>query len=101
MPTGWKVRGSVSGGGEIFRTYQTGPGVQPVSCKSESRVSFPGLRWLERSVDHPPHLSLRLKKEYSYTFTPLWDFLACSGLKFTFHYKQKLRSKQPTNALLE
>ena len=33
--------------------------------------SFPGVKRPGRGVDHPPHLAPRLKKEYSYTTTPL------------------------------
>jgi hypothetical protein len=33
-------------------------------------VSFPELKQPERGVDYPPHLALRLKKEYSYTSNP-------------------------------
>jgi len=32
--------------------------------------SFPGVQRPERGVDHPPHLALRLNKEYSYTPAP-------------------------------
>jgi len=32
--------------------------------------SFPGVKRPECGVDHPPHLTPRLKKEYSYTSTP-------------------------------
>ena len=32
--------------------------------------SFPGVKRPGRGVDHPPHLSPRLRKEYSYTFAP-------------------------------
>jgi len=33
-----------------------------------------------------PHLVLRLKKEYSHTFTPLWAFVACFREKFTLPF---------------
>jgi hypothetical protein len=33
-----------------------------------------------------PHLAPRLKKEQSYTYTPLWDFVACSRMNFTFTF---------------
>jgi hypothetical protein len=33
--------------------------------------SFPGVKRPGRGVDHPPHLALRLRTEYSYTSTPL------------------------------
>jgi hypothetical protein len=32
-----------------------------------------------------PHLALRLKKEYSYTSTPLWAFMSCSRMNFSFY----------------
>jgi hypothetical protein len=30
------------------------------------------------------HLGPKLKKEYSYTSIPLWAFMNCSRVKFTF-----------------
>jgi hypothetical protein len=45
---------------------------------------FPGVKQPERGVDHPPHLAPRLKKEYSRTSTPLWAFVACFRVNFTF-----------------
>lgn len=33
---------------------------------------------------HPPHLALRLKKEWSYTCIPLWTFVVCFRVSFTF-----------------
>jgi aryl-phospho-beta-D-glucosidase BglC (GH1 family) len=66
LVTSWTVRGSnPGGGGEIIRTrpnsYTTGTG------------SFPWVKHSGRGVDHPPHLVSRLKKEWSYTSTPLLD----------------------------
>jgi hypothetical protein len=46
--------------------------------------SFPGLKWLGRGVDHPPHLTPRLRKQWSYTSIPLWGFVVCSRVNFTF-----------------
>ena len=48
---------------------QTGPGAHPASYTTGTG-SFPGVQRPGRGVEHPPHLSLRLKKEYSYTSTP-------------------------------
>ena len=48
---------------------QTGPGAHP-AFYSMGTGSFPGLKRLRRGVDHPSHLALRLKKEYSYTSSP-------------------------------
>jgi len=69
MGTGWTVRGSNPGGDEIITPFQTGPGAHPASY-TMGTGSFPGVKWPGRGVDHPPHLALRLKKEYSYTSTP-------------------------------
>ena len=33
-------------------------------------LSFPGVKWPGRGVQHPPHLAPRLKKEKSFTSTP-------------------------------
>jgi hypothetical protein len=33
------------------------------------------------------HVAPRLKKEYSYTSTPLWAFMTCSRMKFTSYLK--------------
>ena len=61
---------------------QTGPGAHPISytmgTESLSGVKRPG-----RGVDHPPHLAPRLKKEYSYTSTPLLGFVASYRVNFT------------------
>jgi hypothetical protein len=43
---------------------------------------LPGLKQAGRGVDHPPHLGTRLKKEWSYTCTPIWAFVACSEVNF-------------------
>jgi len=45
--------------------------------------SFRGVKRPGHGVDHP-HLVPRLRKEYSYTSTPLWAFVACSSVNFTF-----------------
>jgi len=37
-------------------------------------------------VDHPHHIAPRLKKKWSSSSTPLWDFVACSRVNFTFTF---------------
>jgi hypothetical protein len=69
------------GGTRFSARVQTGPGPRPSLLYIGS---FPGVKRPGRDVDHPPHLALRLEKEYSYTSTPLWVFVACSRLLFTF-----------------
>jgi len=40
----------------------TRPGAHPASC-TMGTGSFPGVKWPERGVDHPPYLAPMLKKE--------------------------------------
>ena len=68
--TGWTVRGSNPGRGEIFRTSPDRPWGPPRLLYNGYWVSFSGVKRPGRGVDHPPHIALRLKKEYSYTPTP-------------------------------
>jgi hypothetical protein len=45
-------------GARFSEPVRTGPGSHPASYGS-----FPGVKWPGRDVDHPPHLTPRLKKE--------------------------------------
>jgi len=47
----------------------TGPGAHPTSYTMDTG-SFLGVKQPGRGVDHPPHLTPRLKKEKSYTSFP-------------------------------
>ena len=49
---------------------KTGPGAYPAPY-TMGTGSFPGVKRPGRGVDNPPHLAPRLKKEYSYTCTPV------------------------------
>ena len=44
-------------------------GALPAACSMDTR-SLPGVKVPGRGVGHPPHLALRLQKEWSYTSTP-------------------------------
>ena len=79
LVTGWMVRGLNPCGASRFSSpVQTGPGAHPASCQSFPEAKRPG-----RGVDHPPHLSPRLKKEYNYPLLLLKAFVASSRIKFT------------------
>jgi hypothetical protein len=69
LVTGWMVRGSNLGGGEIFRTRPDRPWGLPSLPNNGYRV-FPGVKRPGRGIDHPPHLAPRLKKEYSCNCSP-------------------------------
>jgi hypothetical protein len=63
LATGWTVRRSSPGGGEIFRTRpdRTLRPTQPPITKGTG--SFLGVKRPGHGVDHPPHQATRLKKE--------------------------------------
>jgi hypothetical protein len=83
---GWAVRGSNPGGGDIFRTRPDRPWGPPSLLHNRYQVSFPGVEWLGCGVDHLPHLAQSLKKEKSHTLLPLWAFVVCSRVTFTFTF---------------
>jgi hypothetical protein len=56
-------------GARFFLPSHTGPGAYPGSCYGH-RVSIPEVKRSRCGVGHPPHLTPRLKTEYSDTFTP-------------------------------
>jgi hypothetical protein len=64
----------ISVGVRFSALVQTGPGAHPASYTMGTET-FPGVQRPGHGDDHPPHLVLRLKKDYSYTFTPPLDLL--------------------------
>jgi len=47
-------------------------------------VSFPGVKWLGRSVNHPPPTSAKVKERVQlYVYSPLCAFMAGYGMSFT------------------
>ena len=67
LATDWTVRGSNAG---------EGPGAHPASY-TMCTWSLPAVNCPRRGAEYPFHLAPRLKKEYSYTYTPP---LGLSGL---------------------
>jgi len=60
LPTGWTVRGSNPGRGEIFRTRPHRARCSPRLLYNGQRVSFPGVKQRMRGDDHPtPHTTLQ------------------------------------------
>jgi hypothetical protein len=45
---------------------------------------LPGVKRLGCGADHPPLSSAEVKKEYSYTSTPLWAFGSVTGYLYLF-----------------
>jgi hypothetical protein len=60
--TGWTVRRSNPGGGEIFRTRQDWPWGPPRLLCNSYRVSFPEVKRPERGANHPPPSSAEVKE---------------------------------------
>jgi len=56
--------------GEIFRTRPDRPWGPPSLLYNGYRISLPGVKRPQRGIDHPLHLAPRLKKEYSYNYSP-------------------------------
>jgi len=70
LATGWTVRGSDPGWGEIFRSHPDRPWC-PSSLPYNGCWVFSGGKTAgPRRWPLTPHLAPRLKKEYSYTCTP-------------------------------
>jgi hypothetical protein len=56
-------------GARFSASIHTDPVAYPASCTMGTE-SFLGVKQPGRGVDHPPHITLRLKKEYNYTSAP-------------------------------
>ena len=85
LATGWTVRESYPGGGEIFRTVQTGLGVNPVYCKMGTE-SFPEVKRPGRGDDHTPTPSTEVKERVELYFYRC-SFMEGSRVIFTFTYQ--------------
>jgi len=70
LTKGWTVWGSDPSKSKLSAPVQTSPKAHPASYIM-GNGPFPEVRWLENGVNNPPHLPLKLKKEYSCTSTPL------------------------------
>ena len=70
LATGWTVRGSNPGWGEIFRTCPDRPWGPPSLLYNGYRVFPGGKEWPGRDADPLPPSSAVVKKGQSYTSTP-------------------------------
>jgi hypothetical protein len=61
-------------------------GAHPVSY-TMSIGCFPGIERPGRGVDHLPHLAQRLKRVGLSLYSPLWGFVVCSKVNFTFTFE--------------
>ena len=74
------------GGAKFPAPVQTGPGAHPASC-TMGTGSFPGVKWLGSSADHPPPSSAEVK-ERAIPLLPLWALVASCRVTFTFTFNQ-------------
>jgi hypothetical protein len=79
LATGWTVRGSNPGGGEVFRTRPDRPCGPPSILYIGYRVSFPWVEQQGRGVVHPPPSRAEVKERvelYTYCHSgPSWPLL--------------------------
>jgi hypothetical protein len=69
LATDWTIRGSNSGGGEIFRTHPNRPWGPPNFLYNGYRF-FQGENRSERGADHPSPTSAEVENVSGYTSTP-------------------------------
>jgi hypothetical protein len=75
--------------GEIFHTYLHWPWGPPSLLYNGYQVSFLGVKWLGRGIDHPPPSSAKVKRKSRFIpLLPLWAFMTCSRVNFTLLYWQ-------------
>jgi hypothetical protein len=71
LATSWTVRGSNPGGSEIFRSRPDRPWGPSSLLYNGYRVSFPGVKWPGRGIDHPPPSSSEVKERVElYLYSP-------------------------------
>ena len=79
LTTGWTVRGSNPGGGEVFCTRPDWPWGLPSLLYDGYRVTFPGVKRLGRGVNHIPSSSAKVKERVALHFytpsRPSWPVL--------------------------
>ena len=74
-------------GSRFSAPLQAGPRAHPASY-TMGTGSFPGVKRPERGVDHPPSSSAEVKERVVIPLLPLWAFVACSRVNFTFTFTQ-------------
>ena len=64
---------------------KTGPGAHPTSYTMGTGY-FLGIKRPGRGADHPPSHTAEVKETVElYIYSPLWGFMGCSRVTFTFH----------------
>jgi len=97
------VRGSNSGGDEIFRTRPDRHWGPPSFLYNVYGVSFPGVKQPGRGVDHPPSSSAEVKERVElniYSLSgPSWPITECALLYFCISFQAKKQNFRRENPL--
>ena len=80
-------------GKRFSATVQTGPGAHPASYTVVT-VSFPGLNLAGSGFDHPTPSSAKVKERVVMPLLPLWVFVVCSRVTFTFTFYSNENTEQ-------
>jgi hypothetical protein len=56
--------------------------------------SLPAVERPGRGVDHPPAPSAEVKERVEVTLLPLWTFVACPRVNFTFTFIQDTKKQE-------
>jgi hypothetical protein len=90
--TGLDGPGGNRRGREIFRIRPDQPVGRPSILCSVYWVSFLGIKRPGRGVDHPPQSSTEVKEMVEqYLYSPLFAFMACYRVNFTFFNFMEIR----------
>ena len=83
---GWTVQDRIPAGVIFFAPVQIGPGAHPSFLYNGYQVSLPGAKRPGCDTNQPPPSRAKVKERAQLCFySPLWAFMACSGMKF-FYY---------------
>jgi hypothetical protein len=84
----------ISCGGRFSAPGKTGPGANPASC-TMGTGSVPGVKRPGRGVHHPPPSNAEVKQrtELYVLLLPLWAFMVCCRLNFTFPFCLRIQNK--------
>ena len=94
LATGWTVRGSNAGGGDIFRTRPDFPWVPPSLLYNGYRVTPGATAVGEWRWSLTPSRTEFKEGIELYLCSPVWAFVACSRMTFTFtFYSQRIEPK--------
>jgi hypothetical protein len=73
-------------GAKFSAPVHTGPRAHPASY-TMGTLSFPGVKRPGLGVDHPQSSSAEVKERVElYLYSPLWAFVVCSTVNFTFTF---------------